>query len=78
MHINENAFVARKARHNGTGKVATVFHGHNTNTSDDIVWVAVEGQRTVKLTSKKSIAAVYADMDAAIASGEATDLKAVA
>lgn len=75
MHINSNAFVARKARHNVSGNLITVWHGHNTNTSDDIVWLEVTGQRTQKITSKKVIAEVYADIDAAIASGEATDIK---
>lgn len=73
MHINGNAFVARRARHNATGLVLTIRHGHNTNNSDDIIWVEVEGQKTRRITGK-NIAAVYADIDAALATGEATNL----
>lgn len=71
MHINGNAFIARSATHSATGKVVTIRHGFNTNTGEAIVWVSITGQRTQKFTGKKSIAAVYADIDAAIASGEA-------
>jgi hypothetical protein len=73
MHINGNAFIARRARHNTTGKVITIRHGHNTNTSDDIIWVEIEGQKTQRATGRH-IAAIYGDIDAALASGEATSL----
>jgi hypothetical protein len=73
MHINGNAFIARQARHNATGRILTIRHGHNTNTAEDIIWIEVEGQKAKRATGK-NIAEVYADIDAAIASGEATNL----
>lgn len=73
MHINGNAFVARQVRHNATGKVLTIRHGHNTNNSSDIIWVEVEGQKTQRATGK-NIAAIYAEIDNALATGEATSL----
>lgn len=75
MHINENAYIARKVRNAENGKVLTVHHGRNSRTGEDIVWLAIEGQRTRRLTGK-NIAALYAEIDAAIAAGEGIDLLA--
>lgn len=71
MHINANAFIARRAKSKATGRVVTVHSGANTNDGSDIVWVKVEGQKPRKFTGAANIAAVYREIDDAIAAGEA-------